>query len=128
MPTPTTTLTPVQIKIGVSDPAAAREFYRDAFGLTETTVRHTDDADYAGYLFGEYGQPGFFLIFLLGPDSFDQPDRSTVGFTVPDLDAAHERALTAGAAEAVAINAAEGMPRDSAVTDPDDNWIWLYQG
>lgn len=80
------------------------------------------------YQFGQYGQPGFFLIHLVGPDSFDQPGRSTLGFTVPDLDAAHRDALAAGGSEAVAPNSPEGMPRNSAVTDPDGNWIWLYQG
>ncbi|WP_245988510.1 VOC family protein [Flexivirga caeni] len=128
MPALTTSLTPVQIKIAVQDPEAARTFYSNAFGLTESTIRHTDDADYAGYQFGDYGQPGFFLIFFLGPAAFDQPGRSTLGFTVPDLDAAHRQALSAGATEAVGINTPQGMPRNSAVTDPDGNWIWLYQG
>ncbi|MBV9355687.1 MAG: MerR family transcriptional regulator [Chloroflexi bacterium] len=49
-------------------------------------------------------------------------------FTVTDLDEAHRRALRAGGTEAVALNTPRGMPRNSAVTDPDGNWIWLYQG
>lgn len=128
MPIAATSTTPVQIKVGVSDLSQAQTFYREALHLTESVTRHTEDADYEGYQFGEYGQPGFFLIHLVGPDSFDQPGRSTLGFTVPDLDAAHQDALDAGGSEAVGPNSPEGMPRNSAVTDPDGNWIWLYQG
>ncbi len=58
-------------------------------------IRHTDDADFTGYQFGEYGQPGFFLLVLLDDTDFDRPGRSTLGFLVPDLDASHHRALKA---------------------------------
>jgi predicted enzyme related to lactoylglutathione lyase len=122
----TTTL--VQIKIAVGDVARSRRFFEAAFGLEERVIRHTDAADFSGYQFGEYGQPGFFLLLLSGPDAFDRPGTSTIGLTVADLDDAHRRALEAGASEAVAINDRQGMPRNSAVTDPDGNWIWLYQG
>jgi hypothetical protein len=50
-----------------------------------------------------------------------------VGFTVPALDLTHRQALDAGGTEAVAINTPQAMPRNSAVTDLDGNWIWLYQ-
>jgi hypothetical protein len=46
---------------------------------------------------------------------------------VPDLDAAHGRAIAAGAAEVLAPHDTEGMPRSSAVSDPDANVVWLYQ-
>jgi predicted enzyme related to lactoylglutathione lyase len=128
MPTITSGTTPVQIKIGVSDVKRAREFYVNAFGIAESVIRHTDEFDVSGFQFGTYGQPGFFLMFLLDSKAFDQPGRSTFGFLVADLDETHRRALDAGAVEAVAINTPEGMPRNSAVTDPDGNWIWLYQG
>ena len=128
MPTVSTTVAPVQIKVGVADLTQARRFYEQAFCLQESVIRRTDDADFTGYQFGTFGQPGFFLMVLLGPESFDQPGRSTFGFTVPDVDQTHQRALDAGAAQAVALNTPQGMPRNSAVTDPDGNWIWLYQG
>ena len=128
MPTTSTTVAPVQLKIGVRDLAQARTFYQRAFGLVETVIRHTDDADHVGYQFGTYGRPGFFLVVLHGPEAFDHPARSTFGLTVPDLDQAHQQALDAGATEAVAPDTPHGMPRTSAVTDPDGNWIWLYQG
>jgi DNA-binding transcriptional MerR regulator len=128
MPTIATGTTPVQIKLAVADKTLARAFYEAAFGLAESVIRHTDDADFTGFQFGSYGQPGFFLVILADPTSFDQPGTSTIGLSVSDLEDAHRRALAAGATDAVAVNTRPGMPRNSAVTDPDGNWIWLYQG
>lgn len=128
MPTIVTGTAPAQIKLGVADKDQARAFYAAAFGLAESVIRRTDDTDFTGYQFGTYGQPDFFLLVLSGPEAFDHPGRSTIGFTVEDLDEAHQRALGAGATEAVPISSPQGMPRSSAVTDPDGNWLWLYQG
>lgn len=128
MPTVATTVVPVQLKIRVADKDRARRFYEDAFGLAAQVIRHTEDADYDGYLFGDYGQPGFFLLLLVDDTDFDCPGRSTLGLLVPDLDTIHHQALAAGATETVPITDAEGMPRASAVTDLDGNWVWLYQG
>ncbi|MFT4165851.1 MAG: MerR family transcriptional regulator [Microlunatus sp.] len=128
MPTIATTITPVQIRLGVSDKARAELFYGEAFGLVPRVVRHTRDQDDRAYQFGDYGQPGFFLLFLVDESDFDRPGSSTIGFLVPDLDGAHRRAVQAGGAEAVAPVDQEDKPRSSAVTDPDGNWIWLHQG
>lgn len=129
MSTMITEPTPVLLKVAVDDIDAAREFYSAAFGLQEQVARHTDDADFSGYVFGEYGQPGFFLIFLTQNDwnELDRPGPSTFGLLVPDLDAAHARALKAGAVEAFPPRDAQGMPRNSAVKDPSGNWIGLTQ-
>lgn len=130
MPIPISGLAPVQIKIAVHNVAAARSFYRDAFGLEEQTVRHTDDADYTAFQFGTYGQQGFFLMHLLSSDEpeFDRPGPSTFGLLVADLDKVHDTAVRVGATELLAPKDAEGMPRHSAVRDPSGNCIWLYQG
>lgn len=122
--------TPVLLKLAVDDIDAARDFYRAAFDLQEQVARHTDDTDFPGYIFGNYGQPGFFLIFLTQKDwnELDRPGPSTFGLLVPDLDAAHARALSAGAVEAYPPRDAQGMPRHSAVKDPSGNWIGLTQG
>lgn len=42
--------------------------------------------------------------------------------------AAHRRALDAGATELLGPHDTAGMPRSSAVRDPDANVVWLYQG
>jgi DNA-binding transcriptional MerR regulator len=127
MPTINEAVIPAQIKIAVDDRTRARRFYDEAFGLEESVIRHTDDADFPGYQFGEPGRPGFFLLILVDRDAFDAPGRSTFGLGVGDLDATHSRALRAGAEEVVAVHDSQGMPRNSAVTDPDGNWIWLFQ-
>ncbi|WP_456788721.1 VOC family protein [Cellulomonas sp. P5_C5] len=36
--------------------------------------------------------------------------------------------LAAGATELLGPHETEGMPRSSAVRDPDANVVWLYQG
>jgi DNA-binding transcriptional MerR regulator len=120
---------PVQIKLAVSDAAAAVAFYRAAFGMEYEVTRRTDDEDHFGFVFGEYGQPGFFLIHLIDdPTDFDRPGPSTFSLLVDDLDAVHKRAIAAGAVEAMPPRQVQGMPRSSAVRDPDGNIIWLFQG
>jgi DNA-binding transcriptional MerR regulator len=119
---------PSQIKIAVDDIGAAAAFYANAFGFRSEVVRRTDQADYSAFMFGNYGQAGFFLMHLItGQDRMDLPGPSTFGLLVDDLDADHARAVEAGAAETVAPHDAQGMPRCSAVRDPSGNWIWLYQ-
>jgi DNA-binding transcriptional MerR regulator len=120
---------PVQIKLAVSDATAAVEFYRTAFGMKYEITRRTDEEDYSGFVFGEYGQPGFFLIHLLDdPTDFDRFGPSTFSLLVDDVDAVHARAIAAGATEAMPPRQVQGMPRGSAVRDPDGNIVWLAQG
>jgi predicted enzyme related to lactoylglutathione lyase len=117
-----------QIKIAVDDMASAVTFYRQAFGLDYRVVRRTEDAEFSAFVFGELGQPGWFMLVLLDdPGWLDRPGSSTFGLGVDDLDAYHARALAAGATEAVKPHDPGGMPRCSAVRDLSGNWIWLYQ-
>jgi DNA-binding transcriptional MerR regulator len=128
MPAPQAGCRPVQIKIAVDDIDAAVAFYVEAFGFRYDVARRTGPADYSAFIFGSYGQDGFFLLHLIaGQDRMDLPGRSTFGLLADDLDACHARATAAGATEVVAPHDPEGMPRCSAVRDPSGNWIWLYQ-
>jgi predicted enzyme related to lactoylglutathione lyase len=131
-------LAPAQI-----DPASGyRRYRRDQLGrarliralrwtdLPIEEIRHViDDEDYSSFMFGEYGQDGFFLLVLVDDaDRLDRPGPSTFGLLVDDLATTHARALAAGGTELVAPRDAQGLPRNSAVKDPSGNWIWLYQG
>jgi DNA-binding transcriptional MerR regulator/catechol 2,3-dioxygenase-like lactoylglutathione lyase family enzyme len=128
MPTIPPGAAPVQIKLAVEDVPAAVEFYNTALGLSFDVVRRTGDDDVSAFVFGRYGEAGFFLLHLI--DDVDEPDRpgtSTFGLSVDDVDAYHARAVAAGGLERSAPADAEGMPRSSSFTDPSGNWVWLYQ-
>ncbi len=125
---PPSSARPVQIKLLVSDLDAAAAFYIDAFGFTYEVTQRTADEDFSGFVFGRYGESDFFLFHLQTADYPGAAGPATIGVLVDDLDAAHRRALAAGATEVLGPHDAEGMPRSSAVRDPDANVVWLYQG
>jgi predicted enzyme related to lactoylglutathione lyase len=128
MSEPTFAVRPVQIKLAVTDEAAAVAFYTRAFGLQYQVTRRAGAESFSSFMFGQPGQDGFFLLHLLNdPQDYDRPGTTTFGLLVPDLDAAHRRAVEAGGVEVVPPNSPEGMPRCSAVRDPSGNWVWLYQ-
>ena len=124
----TTTARPVQLKLAVDDVDAAVTFYQQAFGFHYDVTRRTGDEEFSGFVFGNYGDPDFFLVHLHCPDDYDRVGPSNFGLLVEDLDAALSRAESAGAVKVVPIQDPEGMPRCCAVKDPSGNWIWLYQG
>ena len=127
---PTSTARPVQLKVAVDDVDAAVAVYQKAFGFHYDVTRRTEDAEFSGFVFSEYGKDDFFLMHLLGPEC-DETDRlgpTNFGLLVDDLDEAHSRALANGATEVVPKQSPVGMPTCTAVKDPSGNWIWLYQG
>jgi DNA-binding transcriptional MerR regulator/catechol 2,3-dioxygenase-like lactoylglutathione lyase family enzyme len=129
MPASAPACRPVQIKITVADAPSATKFYETVFGIQPQVTRRTEDEDFYGFTFGRYDEPDFFLLHLISDESdMDHTGPATFGMQVDDLDQVHRRALDAGAVETVAPVSPEGMPRCSAVRDPDGNWIWLYQG
>jgi predicted enzyme related to lactoylglutathione lyase len=91
-------------------------------------TRRTEDEDHSSFVFGTYGQDGFFLIHLQDdPGEVDRLGPSTFGLLVDDLETVHARAIGAGGTEVVSPRSPEGMPRASAIRDPSGNWVWLYQ-
>ena len=125
---PATGARPVQVKLLVADLDAAAAFYIDAFGFGYEVTQRTADADFSGFVFGRYGESDFFLVHLQTADYPGAAGPATIGVLVDDLDVAHRRALDAGATEVLGLHDTMGMPRSSAVRDPDANVVWLYQG
>lgn len=123
----TTNARPVQLKLAVDDVDAAVTFYQQAFGFHYDVTRRTAEAEFSGFVFGNYGDPDFFLVHLHCPNDYDRGGLSNFGLLVEDLDVALSRAVSAGAKQVVPIQDPEGMPQCCAVRDPSGNWIWLYQ-
>lgn len=117
-----------EINLGVDDVDAARRFYEATFGLEFTEDRHEDGFVHLLAAFGSWPSDEFFLLNIHdGRDDPFRAGRANFGFLVDDLDAVHRRAIAAGGTEINAPHDATGMPRCSAVVDPANNLLNLYQ-
>jgi DNA-binding transcriptional MerR regulator/predicted enzyme related to lactoylglutathione lyase len=111
-----------QVTIVTDDLPASVAFYRDAF-----------DAAYheeiSSFQFGAYPDDDFFLLTVANPESHPWTGGpAKFGLGVEDVDAAHARALAAGALEIETPVDRPWKPRSSTVQDPGGNHIDLYQG
>ena len=118
----------VEVNIGVENLDAARRFYEAVFGVTLTEERHGDGPVHLFATFGSWPSSEFFLLNLSSAERDPyRSGRANFGFLVEDLNAAHKRAMTAGGTEISPPHDEPGMPRTSAVVDPSNNLIHLYQ-
>jgi DNA-binding transcriptional MerR regulator len=110
---------PVGIRIGVPDIPAAAAFYTSAFDVVF-------NESISSLQFGTYRSDQFFLITL--ESGSDLPAGAAYfGLLVEDVDAAHRRALAAGATEEHPPMDFAWKPRTSCVRDPAGNRIGLSQ-
>ncbi|GAA1828809.1 VOC family protein [Actinomadura chokoriensis] len=111
-----------QVTIVADEPQTSIAFYRNAF-----------DASYHQEInslqFGTYPDDDFFLLTIANAERHPWSGGPTkFGLLVDDLDAAHARALAAGAVEIESPIDTPWKPRSSIVMDPGGNHIDLYQG
>jgi DNA-binding transcriptional MerR regulator len=109
---------PVQIRIPVDDVDEAANFYTNAFDVVYLK-------EFSSLQFGTYRSDRFFLVSLEACES--RPGRAHFGLLVADVDAAHARALDAGAVEEHPPIDFGWKPRTSCVRDPSGNVIDLSQ-
>jgi len=116
----------VQVTINVTDLESAVAFYTDAFGATF-------NSDISSLTFGTWPSEDFFLLTIAhdtderGRTHHGPSGRSRFGLLVADVDAAHAKALAAGATEQYPPVDQPWRPRSSGVIDPSGNWIDLAQ-
>jgi predicted enzyme related to lactoylglutathione lyase len=128
MQQPTPPCRVAEVNLGVDDVDAARRFYEATFGLEFTEDRHEDGFVHLLAAFGSWPSDEFFLLNISdGADDPFRAGRANFGLLVDDLDAVHKRAIAAGGTEIAAPHDATGMPRCSAVVDPSNNLLNLYQ-
>ncbi len=116
----------VQVTITVTDLAASISFYQAAFDAVF-------NEEISSFEFGTWPSDEFFLLTVADQanehGTHDGPAGvSRFGLLVDDVDAAHRRALDAGATEVYAPVDKPWKPRSSCVADPSGNRIDLYQG
>jgi predicted enzyme related to lactoylglutathione lyase len=114
---------PVAINVGVRDLEEAIRFYEAVFGAA---LEVSAAGDHARWVFCE-GDSIF--LFNLRRREAHEPHRdhvSAFGFNVGDLDAAHARALAAGATEHFPPVEEPGMPRHARFCDPSGNRVVLW--
>jgi len=116
----------VQVTINVTDAPQSIKFYQEAFEVAF-------DDEGSSFTFGIWPSDEFFLLTIAQDDGprgeHPGPDgRSRFGLLVSDVDAAHRRALDAGATEVYPPVDKPWKPRSSCIADPSGNRIDLYQG
>ncbi len=113
---------PMALTLYVRDRPAAVRFYEAALGFRW-------NPDIWSFEFGTYPNDDFFLISVLDPTDDDThgPGGGHLGYLVEDLEAAHARALEAGATEWYPPHDNPGAPRSSGIHDPDGNRVELWQ-
>jgi DNA-binding transcriptional MerR regulator len=112
----------VQVTINVTDLAESIAFYQAAFEATF-------NEEISSFQFGAWPSDEFFLLTVNQHGELYGPaGTSRFGLLVGDIDAAHQRALDAGAVEVEPPADKPWKPRSSCVADISGNRIDLCQG
>jgi DNA-binding transcriptional MerR regulator len=116
----------VQVTINVTDLAESISFYQSAFDASF-------NEEISSFQFGVWPTDDFFLLSVAHAANqhgvqHGPAGASRFGLLVSDVDAAHRRALDAGAAEVQPPYKVSWKPRTSCIADPSGNHIDLYQG
>lgn len=111
-----------QVTVVADDVDTCVAFYRDAFDAVW-------QSEIGSLQFGRYPDDDFFLLTVAHPDTHPWAGGPvTFGLTVPDVDAAHARALAAGGTEVAPAVDRSWKPRSSTVAGPSGNHVDLYAG
>lgn len=111
-----------QVTVVADDFDTCVAFYRDAFDAVW-------QPEIGSLQFGRYPDDDFFLLTVAHPDTHPWAGGPVkFGLTVPDVDAAHARALAAGGTEVAPAVDRPWKPRSSTVADPSGNHVDLYAG
>jgi predicted enzyme related to lactoylglutathione lyase len=109
----------VQVMVSTRNPDESIRFYSEVFGLTFND-------DISSFQLGAYDTDSFFLLTI--ENWYDNAQPSCFGMLVDDVDAVHQRALSAGADEVQPPEDFAWKPRSSVIDDPSGNRIQLAQG
>jgi predicted enzyme related to lactoylglutathione lyase len=120
----TTTCRLIGVTLCVPDIEAAQRFYQRVLGIEFESEQHPGGPRHLHACGGTW-KPQEFFLFTLWPRE-DSGQRTSVEFTVNDVDAAWGRALQAGATSVMKPYDSGEYPRHAAFTDPFGNLVGLY--
>jgi len=113
----------VFVALRVRDLEASVQFYRDAIGIPLREAGGVDEETHREYSWTD----GAYLHFALFPATAEGETRSVeIAFYVDDVDAAHARAVAAGA-DVASMPRDESWGRTVSYRDPDGNVVALTQ-
>ena len=119
----------IELELRVSDLQRALHFYRDLVGLPfgDIETHEGDDTEHAHATWGDWDGRREFLMVNLYPAGDAGPNKASIGVVVDDLDAVHDRLVSAGA---IVTRAPERRPWGASATyqDADGNTVTLTEG
>jgi predicted enzyme related to lactoylglutathione lyase len=113
----------VFVALRVRDLEASARFYRDAIGIPLREAGGSDEEEHREYSWTD-GAYLHFALFRAGPGG--ETRKAELSFFVDDLEAAHARAVAAGA-EVAAEPENRPWGRTAGYCDPDGNLVSLTQ-
>jgi predicted enzyme related to lactoylglutathione lyase len=119
----------IEVELFVQDTERAASLYRDVIGLPLEGHAHAEgDPVHHHAAWGDWadGPDGGFLLFSIYSAGTDDATRSSIGFTVEDLDAVHRQLEASGAK---VVHGPQDRPWGRAATyqDADGNTVSLTQ-
>lgn len=116
----------MEVILRVEDVDTTVDFYREVFGMEFQPDDHNGSLpthyDACG---GAWDPEGFFMLTIYPAEG--RPTKASVGFGVPDLDAAWSRAIARGATELTPPTDSNYIPHHATFEDTAGNRVNLYQ-
>lgn len=115
----------MEVTLRVPNVERVARFYEDVFGVEFESETHGDGPVHVHACGGTWDPEGLFL-FTIWPATAGESTKSSIAFTVDDVDAIHERAIKTGAAKVSAPADNPDYPRSATFNDPAGNRVTLY--
>jgi len=115
----------MEVTLRAPDVEEVARFYREVFGVEFESETHGGGPVHVHACGGTWDPEGLFL-FTIWPSRADDATKSSIAFTVDDVDAVYERAIKTGATKVSAPADNPDYPRSATFTDPADNRVTLY--
>jgi lactoylglutathione lyase len=118
----------LEIELRVADVERSLRFYRDLVGVPigDLETHESDTESHAHATWGQWKSGETTLLMLNIYPASAEKTRTRIGFSVPDLDAAHDRLRAAGT-HILQAPVMQPWGRTASYVDPDGNTVSLTE-